>query len=1306
MKRSSRRHDRPTFLALAVVLLILAACPSRLHAQQLDILVIGTSRSYSSDQYPSIAGNQNAFNPQLIVDELQNILDDDGAFTTVNVRFENISDNTTTRLLYNPTTNATSRAYSLLNYYYWPDGRANRLANLRGAGTAPEDRAWDYVILMGDPSFIANTPGVYAMGVKLIVDTVRQGTAEPVLMMQWPHAGSSVPVADFGEVSYRVGDSGAITVAPAGFAWDDYTSKDSGTHPTADGAYLAAATLYHKILGKDAASDSTYTYKNHPTTSALATLANNTVQTHNTQSHYSGVFNQENPHKRLDDKDRVIRGSGVQSSSEQGFLKYTPYANQRHLYGLLQPQLSLENYDDNPSGFSGKQHLYIGRNNPSGSTRYVVQPATYRTTYAFPFAIRDQDDPEGDGGLEMLYGIDTITGSYRGDTRTAFDLINLNHVASGVRVLPIQTIWAAAKDALGITSPFYSDGNHYGAVVNEAAVAYLMTNLTGRCPIGKNGTADERTRRSIGYETSWIMSTLNLRPPGFTTQPSSHTAKTVTPGTEETMSVYFVNPPESPVTVDVSLSAGTAAIVSPKTLTFDGTNHDTIQNVSVVGIPGASSAESFDVLFQSTSADMNFADLSDSWRYTNNRAATESLSISEQADRQVEATTNVSKTIDLQVAGSSSSNTVLTQPTHGSLSWSGSDVIYTPDTDYSGLDSFAFAVNTGGTLTKGYIEITVSNAPTVVITESGDSTDVAEGGATDTYTAVLSEAPSQDVVVTISTDAEVNVSPTTLTFTTGDWNTPQTVTVTAVDDSDHEGFIHTGIISHSSSSSDPDWEAVAINSVTANIQDDDNNAPTVDAGANQTVVLGNSGPWTPEELTTTVVWYDASDAETITENSGSVSAWNDKSGSGNHATQGNAGNQPEIGVQTLNGLPLITVRAGNKHMAVANGPNRLMGVGVVNIRSTDASTILNIGSSTGGANEFFIKHNQVSFDGTNAASGKYNLDGGAFSGFATNHSLTTSGAHIWGGAYGSTSSLNTILNRIGLNSDNTGHDVGEILWFSNELSTEDRQNLEGYLAHKWGLAGNLPGDHPYKSEAPGAAGVIVTLDGTVLDGDSDPITASWQVTSGNAAAVSFDDATAIDTTATITEAGTFVLRLTCNDGYGAVFDEATITVTTAAPDPFASWIALHDVGGMTGLDDDYDGDGSSNLLEFAFGTNPAVADAQSLEWDGSTVTPGNPVVQHAFPDGGGVDFTVRFIRRRDHGSPGSVNYSWRFSSDLTDWESSDASPAPGWLQAPTPLGTFTGVDGATYDLLELNYPFWLDSSKKARFFQVGVGLAP
>jgi hypothetical protein len=44
--------------------------------------------------------------------------------------------------------------------------------------------------------------------------------------------------------------------------------------------------------------------------------------------------------------------------------------------------------------------------------------------------------------------------------------------------------------------------------------------------------------------------------------------------------------------------------------------------------------------------------------------------------------------------------------------------------------------------------------------------------------------------------------------------------------------------------------------------------------------------------------------------------------------------------------------------------------------------------------------------------------------------------------------------------------LSEFVVSTNVITTTDRQKLEGYLAHKWGLEGNLPADHPYKSAAP------------------------------------------------------------------------------------------------------------------------------------------------------------------------------------------------------------------------------------------------
>jgi len=37
----------------------------------------------------------------------------------------------------------------------------------------------------------------------------------------------------------------------------------------------------------------------------------------------------------------------------------------------------------------------------------------------------------------------------------------------------------------------------------------------------------------------------------------------------------------------------------------------------------------------------------------------------------------------------------------------------------------------------------------------------------------------------------------------------------------------------------------------------------------------------------------------------------------------------------------------------------------------------------------------------------------------------------------------------------------EVLIYNSYLSTNQRQQIEGYLAWKWGLQANLPANHPY-----------------------------------------------------------------------------------------------------------------------------------------------------------------------------------------------------------------------------------------------------
>ena len=71
-------------------------------------------------------------------------------------------------------------------------------------------------------------------------------------------------------------------------------------------------------------------------------------------------------------------------------------------------------------------------------------------------------------------------------------------------------------------------------------------------------------------------------------------------------------------------------------------------------------------------------------------------------------------------------------------------------------------------------------SPTALIVDEGDS-------AGESYTVKLASAPSGNVAVTVSGDSgsDLTVSPAVLEFTTGNWETAQTVTVTAGHDDDH-----------------------------------------------------------------------------------------------------------------------------------------------------------------------------------------------------------------------------------------------------------------------------------------------------------------------------------------------------------------------------------------------------------------------------------------------------------------------------------------------------------------------------------------
>lgn len=704
-----------------------------------NILVIGSTRSFS-DSGESGVVQEKPFNPSSIATHLEGILAQDPLLNeSVDVVFEDIFKTKSLAVNYDPTEyNFSSHCYSLAQHYMWPEGKAERLANLRGeAGTE-----WDTIVLCADPYILANFPGMYAEGVKLIQNEVARSTnpVQIVLLAQWPENSSSFSADDFNEVVYRVGDSAGLTVVPAGKAWESYSSQDtSAAHPTPKGGYLAAASIYSKLYDRSAKT-SGYNFPSGG--DAIADHAHSVVRANTGVAQYTGAYTSINPFQMKYVTKRVVSFRETGSSTEDRIR-----AALNRLDDVQRITLSTSGY----TGGSGTRWDFnYGRGNDwwEDSKDYEVDPGKYDRSYGFPMHHYPSSAP-----TTMAYGIDKHyfngTGYEDGtDLGIAYNMIRPGtrelSLPEDVRAIPIRLMWLKMREISPGLNPL-GDNTHMAAYLNDATAAFMYTLLSGRCAMVEEPASEGSTEwlqwlgHKIGYETAWQMSHLATRAPGFRVLPSSTSATTVSPTSTETMTVQFANPPQEDVTVTVSVSSPTAAIVGPETLVFTPSNYNTPQEVTVAGVPGATVSEPFEVLFSTSSTDGVYDGISDAWAYTCNRSSTSSVSQVDHGTTQVITPQFTPVDINLDVAGADAGNTIFAGPSHGSIAWTGTeDIQYTPDGDYHGSDQIVYAVTLDGTQSIGTIDISVQmpggdlpdeTAPTISILSPADDASSVTLGA-------------------------------------------------------------------------------------------------------------------------------------------------------------------------------------------------------------------------------------------------------------------------------------------------------------------------------------------------------------------------------------------------------------------------------------------------------------------------------------------------------------------------------------------------------------------------------------------------
>ena len=235
----------------------------------------------------------------------------------------------------------------------------------------------------------------------------------------------------------------------------------------------------------------------------------------------------------------------------------------------------------------------------------------------------------------------------------------------------------------------------------------------------------------------------------------------------------------------------------------------------------------------------------------------------------------------------------------------------------------------------------------------------------------------------------------------------------------------------------------------------------------------------PTSIAGCALWLDAADATTITGTS-PISAWTDKSGLGRSVTIVSG---PTYGTTTRNGLNTLSFSNNSITTSIASavGTGDFALIAVWYQSSAGTNTVLSLGTSASSSQSLGFSANKYNFYQFGSAyESNYSYATPAWVIQVGTRISSVKKVYINGnvGTTGTFDSFNQTVTTVTIGNGDSfpiSGQVAEVLIYTGTLSSTGQQQVESYLAQKWGLTTSLPSSHINATKPAGTPAIVAQL---------------------------------------------------------------------------------------------------------------------------------------------------------------------------------------------------------------------------------------